>query len=154
MSHPLAWALALKSLPDAKLDTAKIFAWATVHNDAHIEAYGTHRCIVAQARTHCIAEIPETIRKGRTKHIAEIDKQDSSELPKKWETQFSATFNETHPSYGIPILIQRTEPIQSKAPYTSGAPGKKAYIERDVGAPPIGFNTPQFETRREEKRLR
>jgi len=38
MARPLAWALALKSLPNAKLNTAKPFAWAAVHNNAHIEA--------------------------------------------------------------------------------------------------------------------
>jgi len=38
MACPLAWTLALKSLPNAKFNTAKPFAWTAVHNDAHIEA--------------------------------------------------------------------------------------------------------------------
>jgi hypothetical protein len=37
MARPLAWALALKRLSNAKLNTTKIFAGTAVHNEAHIE---------------------------------------------------------------------------------------------------------------------
>src|SRR5262245_33719147 len=153
MARPLVWTLALKRLSNAKLNMAKIFAWTAVHNDAHIEAYWTHRGIVTQARAHCIAEIPEAIRKGRTKHVAEIDKQDGSEVPKERETQLSAAFNETHPSYGVPIRIHGTESIQLKASHTAGSSSKEAHIERDFGTSPIGLDTSQFKARRQEQTL-
>jgi len=38
MARPLVWALALKRLSNAKLNTAKIFVLTAVHNEAHIEA--------------------------------------------------------------------------------------------------------------------
>jgi hypothetical protein len=38
MTRPLAEVLALKSLPNAQLNTAKIFAWTAVHNDTQVEA--------------------------------------------------------------------------------------------------------------------
>src|SRR5713101_5410619 len=88
------------------------------------------------------------------KHIAEIEKQDGSQVPKERETQLGAAFHETHPSYGVSIRIQGTEPIQLKAPHTAGASSKKAHIERDFGARPIGLDISHFEAGREEQMLR
>src|SRR5215470_6365344 len=101
-----------------------------------------------------MAEFPEAIREGRSKYVAGIDKHDGSEVPKEWETQLSAAFNETQPSYRVPLTIHRTKPIQLKASHTAGSSSKEAHIERDFGTCPIGLDTPQFQASREEQTLR
>src|SRR5713101_5680679 len=92
----------LKSLANTELNTAKTFAWSAVHNKAHIETDGAHRCVITYTRAHGIAECIQAIRKGRAKHVAEIGEQRGSKLSKKWETQLGATFEEAHPPDRVP----------------------------------------------------
>src|SRR2546425_1169485 len=88
------------------------------------------------------------------KHMAKIEKQDGPQTPEERKTQLGAASKAPPPAYGVSIRIQRTEPIQLKAPHAAGASGKKAHIERDFGACTIGLDIPQFETGREEQTSR
>src|ERR671922_1814987 len=70
-----------KGLPNTEVQAAPAVPWTTVDNHSDVYTYGSYRCIIANSRTHCIAQIVQTIGEGAAKDITGIEKDHPTKTP-------------------------------------------------------------------------